>query len=99
MSTPSENLAEARQSLHAAVAAHEDPGLRRQHAHHAGTLAADVVFAADSTDEQRRTAALYLEQAQGWTQVTPTDATSVGNTTTGRRDTDQHVAVPLHDRH
>ena len=70
MPTPSENLAEARQSLHAAVAAHDDAQLRRQHAHHAGTLAADVTFACDATDEQRRTAAMYLEQAQGWTQAT-----------------------------
>lgn len=70
MPTPSENLAEARESLHAAAAAHDDMHLRRQHAHHAGTLAADVTFARDSTDAQRRTAAMYLEQAQGWTQPT-----------------------------
>ncbi|MBU8838956.1 MULTISPECIES: hypothetical protein [Mycobacteriaceae] len=56
-------LAEIRASLHDAVAAHDNPGSRRQHAHHAADLAADVILRRDSTDEQRRTAGTYLEQA------------------------------------
>lgn len=63
MQTPSDKLAEARSSLHLAVAAADDPDYRRQHAHHASTLAADVVLSSDSSPEQKRTAALYLDEA------------------------------------
>ncbi len=56
-------LAEIRTSLHAAVAAPDDAKRRRQHAHHAADLSADVILRRDSTDEQRRTAGIYLEQA------------------------------------
>ena len=58
-----ELLAEIRTSLHTAVAAHDDPDQRRQHAHHASDLAADVILRQESTDAQRRTAGIYLEQA------------------------------------
>lgn len=63
--TPSsaEQLAEARASLQIATKAVSDPHLRRQHAHHAADLAADVILRGDSTDEQRRTAGTYLEDA------------------------------------
>jgi hypothetical protein len=63
MQTASDKIAEARSSLHLAVAASDDPDYRRQHAHHASTLAADVVLSSDSSPEQKRTAALYLDQA------------------------------------
>jgi hypothetical protein len=63
MQTPSDKLAEARSSLHLAAAAADDPDYRRQHAHHASTLAADVAISSDSSPEQKRTAALYLDQA------------------------------------
>ena len=56
-------LAEIRTSLHTGVAAHDDPDRRRQHAHLAADLAADVILRQESTDEQRRTAGIYLEQA------------------------------------
>lgn len=63
MQTSSEKLAEARSSLHQAVAAADDPEYRRQHAHHASTLAADVAVSTESSPEQKRTAQLYLDQA------------------------------------
>lgn len=65
MQTISEKLAEARSSLHTAVAAADDPSCRHQHAHHAATLAADVTLSADATADQKRTAGTYLEQAVG----------------------------------
>jgi len=60
-----ELLAQIRTSLHAAVQAQGDPQRRYQHAHHAADLASDVILCRDSTDEQRRTAGIYLEQAVG----------------------------------
>lgn len=71
MQTPSDKLAEARSSLHLAVAALDDPDYRRQHAHHASTLAADVVLSSDSSPEQKRAAALYLDQALALKSPTP----------------------------
>lgn len=56
-------LAEIRASLQAATGAGDDHHLRRQHAHHAAGLAADVILSRDSTDEQRRTAGGYLNHA------------------------------------
>jgi hypothetical protein len=58
-----EQLAEIRTSLHAATEARDDLRLRRQHAHHAADLAADVILRRDCTEEQRRTAGIYLNQA------------------------------------
>ena len=70
MQTPSDKLAEARSSLHLAVAAADDPDYRRQHAHHASTLAADVVLSSDSSPE-KRTAALYLDEALAMKSLAP----------------------------
>lgn len=58
-----EHLAAIRASLSAATDAHDDHRVRRQHAHHAANLAADVILHRDSTDEQRRTAGTYLTRA------------------------------------
>lgn len=58
-----EQLAAIRAALSAATDAHDDHRLRRQHAHHAANLAADVILHPDSTDEQRRTAGTYLTRA------------------------------------
>ena len=63
MATSAEKLAEARSSLHAAVGAADDPEYRRQHAHHAATLAADVKLSHDATADEKRTAGTYLDQA------------------------------------
>ena len=71
MQTPSDMLAEARSSLHLAVAAADDPDYRRQHAHHAATLSADVALSTDSSPEQKRTAQLYLDQALAMKSPTP----------------------------
>ncbi|WP_301122975.1 hypothetical protein [Mycolicibacterium fortuitum] len=60
-----EQLAEVRENLHAAVAAHADSHLRRQHAHHAATVAADIILSRAADGEQARMAACYLEQALG----------------------------------
>ncbi|WP_036376670.1 hypothetical protein [Mycolicibacterium austroafricanum] len=65
MQSATEKLAEARTSLHTAVAAVDDSHYRRQHAHHAATLAADVTLSADATADQKRTASIYLDQAVG----------------------------------
>lgn len=65
MQSATEKLAEARTSLHTAVAAADDSHYRRQHAHHAATLAADVTLSADATADQKRTASVYLDQAVG----------------------------------
>lgn len=65
MPSAAEKLAEARSSLHAAVGAADDPEHRRQHAHHAATLAADVTLSGDATADQKRTASAYLDQAVG----------------------------------
>lgn len=63
MQSTAEKLAEARSSLHAAVGAADDPEYRRQHAHHAATLAADVTLSHDATADEKRTAGAYLDQA------------------------------------
>lgn len=65
MATSAEKLAEARSSLHAAVGAADDPEHRRQHVHHAATLAADVALSAESTTGEKTTAGEYLDQAAG----------------------------------
>lgn len=62
-STAPRQLSEIRASLHAAVASHDDPELRRSHAHHAADLAAEVLCGHYATAGQRRTAETYLEQA------------------------------------
>ena len=58
-----EQLAAVRAALHAATEAHDNHPLRRQHAHQAADLAADVILRHDANDEQRRTAGTYLRQA------------------------------------
>ncbi|OKH64768.1 hypothetical protein EB74_08665 [Mycobacterium sp. SWH-M5] len=60
-----DTLARARAAIHRAVAAHDDPQLRRAHARAARNYAAIVIAAADSTAYQRRYAGYYLDDADG----------------------------------
>ena len=64
MYTTAQTLELARQDIHAAVAAHDDPHRRRQYAHSALSYANTVLLAKDATDSQRTCARLYQEDAQ-----------------------------------
>lgn len=56
-------LAEARLSIHSAVAEHGDR--RRMFAHDAATLAADAALHPDAEPSQRATAQCYLDETAG----------------------------------
>ncbi|MDV3133349.1 hypothetical protein [Mycobacterium sp. 29Ha] len=56
-------LALARADIHTAVGAHDDPHRRVQYARSALSYANTVLLAADATDEQRRYAGFYREDA------------------------------------
>ena len=62
-----QTLAEARSSLHAAVAAisQDDTDRRRQYALSALSYATAVILDPDATTEERRQARLYFDDAKG----------------------------------
>jgi hypothetical protein len=61
--TTTETLAFARADIHTAVGAHDDAHRRRQYAQSALSHANTVLLAPDATDEQRRYAGYYQEDA------------------------------------
>jgi hypothetical protein len=61
--TTTQTLAFARADVHTAVGAHDDAHRRRQYAQSALSYANTVLLAADATDEQRRYAGYYQEDA------------------------------------
>ena len=61
--TTTQTLAFARADIHTAVGAHDDAHRRRQYAQSALSYANTVLLAADATDEQRRYAGYYQEDA------------------------------------
>jgi len=61
--TTARTLAFARADIHAAVAAGDDPHRRRQYAHSALSYANTVLMAADATDDERRHAGYYQQDA------------------------------------
>lgn len=63
ISTTTRTLALARADIHTAVGSHDDPHRRRQYARSALSYANTVLLAADATDEQRRYATYYQEDA------------------------------------
>ena len=58
-----QTLALARADIHTAVGAHDDPHRRHQYARSALSYANTVLLAADASDEQRRYAGYYQEDA------------------------------------
>jgi hypothetical protein len=58
-----QTLALARADIHTAVGAHDDPHRRHQYARSALSYANTVLLAADASDEERRYAGYYLEDA------------------------------------
>jgi hypothetical protein len=61
--TTTQTLAFARADIHTAVGAHDDAHRHRQYAHSALSHANTVLLAPDATDEQRRYAGYYQEDA------------------------------------
>ena len=61
--TTTQTLAFARADIHTAVGAHDDAHRRRQYAQSALSYANTVLLAPDATDEQRRYAGYYQEDA------------------------------------
>jgi hypothetical protein len=59
----STDLEFARQDIHAAVDAHDDPHRRRQYAHSALSCANTVLMAKDATADQREHAGYYQDDA------------------------------------
>lgn len=61
--TTTRTLALARADIHTAVGSHDDPRRRLQYARSALSYANTVLLEADATDEQRRYASYYQEDA------------------------------------
>ena len=61
--TTTQTLALARADIHTAVGAHDDPDRRHQYARSALSFANTVLLAGDASDEQRRYAGYYHEDA------------------------------------
>jgi hypothetical protein len=61
--TTTQTLALARADIHTAVGAHDDPHRRHQYARSALSYANTVLLAADASDEQRRYAGYYQQDA------------------------------------
>ena len=61
--TTTQTLALARADIHTAVGAHDDPHRRRQYAQSALSYANTVLLAPDATDDERRHAGYYQQDA------------------------------------
>ena len=61
--TTAQTLEFARQDIHAAVDAHDDPHRRRQYTHSALSYANTVLMATDATADQREHAGYYQDDA------------------------------------
>ncbi len=66
---PGQLLADAEAALDDAAAAPEASTRRRCHAHHAATVASDVIMSTESSGAQREQATVVLHRALAWAQL------------------------------